>query len=307
MRAIPEGLLSEVRDRYEVVAGGVEALVGGTASILWRLDSDPPVVVRMSQYYQLEDLRWSCRVASEFAGMVPEAIRPLVGADGEPAFLWDGRPVTVWPFVDGQPLDRQDLAQLRQAARLLGRLHKAALGCPSLGEGAIPDRDDSEAASLLPDDELDEWLRSWRGRYAAEEQLGWMHRDFFPGNILYRQGEIVGLVDWDEVEWGPLSAELAWSVWEFGKSPTGDALLRDHALEFLTAYRQEGGPVRPSDTLIPLIRDRLRRSLAFWRRVQAIDPTDERPEVSAFESLRREEMTLRSSMVESRIGWAEGV
>jgi aminoglycoside phosphotransferase (APT) family kinase protein len=117
--------------------------------------------------------------------------------------------------------------------------------------------------------ELDQWLRSWHDNHAADEQVGWMHRDFFPGNILCRQGEIVGLVDWDEVEWGPLITELAWSVWEFGKSPTGDTLLLDRALEFLGAYRRAGGPIEPSNSLIPLIRDRLRRGVAFWSRVYA--------------------------------------
>ncbi|MBM7784907.1 phosphotransferase enzyme family protein [Tenggerimyces flavus] len=292
MQAIPEGLLSAVADRYGVVAGSAEALGGGSASKVWRLDSVPPVVVRVSQYYQLKDLQRSCRVADEFSRTIPEAIRPLVGTDGEPAFLWDGQPVTVWPFVDGLPLDRQDLTQLRQAARLLGRLHKAALECSGLGDGQAPDRDDSEAARLLPDAELDEWLRSWHDNQAAEEQIGWMHRDFFPGNILCRQGEIVGLVDWDEVEWGPLIAELAIAVWQFGKSPPGDTLLLDRALEFLTAYRQAGGPVQPSNSLIPLMRERLRRDIAFWRRVKAADPVEDEAKVSAFVSLRRVLLSL---------------
>jgi aminoglycoside phosphotransferase (APT) family kinase protein len=290
MDAIPEGLLSAVGDRYGVAAEGAEALVGGTGSKVWRLDSVPRVVVRLSQYFQLEDLQRSCRIAGEFSGVVPEAIQPMIGSGGESAFLWDGQPVTVWPFVDGLPLDRQDLAQLRNVARLLARLHEAALSCRGLGDGRPPDRDESEAAHLLPDGELDQWLRSWHDNHAADEQVGWMHRDFFPGNILCRQGEIVGLVDWDEVEWGPLITELAWSVWEFGKSPTGDTLLLDRALEFLGAYRRAGGPIEPSNSLIPLIRDRLRRGVAFWSRVYAeghdVDPSDIQAMAAAFASLR---------------------
>jgi aminoglycoside phosphotransferase (APT) family kinase protein len=289
MEAIPEGLLSAVGDRYGVEAGSARVLIGGTASKVWRLNSVPPVVVRLSQYYQLRDLQRTCRIAGEFSRAVPEAIQPLVGSDGTPAFLWNGEPVTVWPFVDGLPLDRQDLAQLRQAARLLARLHEAALTCPGLGDGQTPNRDESEAAHLLPDGELDEWLRSWHANNAADEQIGWMHRDFFPDNILCRNGEIVGLVDWDEVEWGQLITELAWSVWEFGKSATGDTLLVDRALEFLTAYRRARGPVQPSDSLIPLLRDRLRRGVAFWSRIRAdgydVD-IDIHAMASAFASLR---------------------
>lgn len=290
MHDIPEGLLSAVADRYGAVAEGAEALGGGSASTVWQLKSVPPVVVRVSQHYQLKDLRWSCGVAAEFSRMVPEAIRPLVGSDGEPAFLWNGNPVTVWPFVDGLSLDRDDLRQLRQAARLLGHMHEAMLVCPALGVGQAPDRDDSEAAELLRDDELDEWLRSWHANAAAEEPIGWMHGDFFPGNILWRQGQIVGVVDWDEVAWGPLIIELASSVWEFGKSPAGDTILLDPAMEFLTAYRRAGGPVPPSNSLIPLIRDHLRRGVAFWSRARAngyeIDPAGIQAMASAFTALR---------------------
>jgi Ser/Thr protein kinase RdoA (MazF antagonist) len=284
MQAVPEALLAEVRDRYGIVAGSTEAVGGGTASKLWRLDAEPPVVVRLAQYYQLADQRWSCRVAAEFAAEIPEAIAPLKGADGESVFLWQGQPITVWPFVMGAPLNLQSPAERRQAARLLARLHKSARAFPSLGEGKAPERDDTEAKQLLPDDELDEWLQAWQDR--SDEQVGWIHRDFFPGNVLCQDGQIVGLVDWDEVEWSPLINELAWSVWEFGKSPAGDALVLDHALEFLTEYERAGGPVRPSNALIPLMRARLRSGIAFWRRVEAADPLEDEAQVAAFSALR---------------------
>lgn len=285
MQALPETLLAEVRDRYGVVADSAEAISGGTASKLWRLDSEPSVVVRLSQYYQLPDQQWSCRVAAEFAGELSEVIPPLVGFDGEAVFSWQGRPITVWPFVMGERLDRRNRVELRQAARLLARLHMSARAFPSLGEGKPPERDDSEAERLLPDRELDRWLQSWRD-HSDDRQAGWMHRDFFPGNVLCRDGQIVGLVDWDEVEWGPLTNELAWSVWEFGRSLAGDALDLDHALEFLSEYRRAGGPVRPTNDLIPLIRARLRSDIAFWRRVNAADPAEDRAKVAAFSALR---------------------
>lgn len=299
MQALPETLLAEVRDRYGVVADSAEAISGGTASKLWRLDSEPSVVVRLSQYYQLPDQQWSCRVAAEFAGELSEVIPPLVGSDGESVFSWQGRPITVWPFVMGERLDRRNLLELRQAARLLARLHLSARAFPSLGEGRPPERDDSEAERLLPDRELDRWLQSWRDR-SDDQQAGWMHRDFFPGNVLCRDGQIVGLVDWDEVEWGPLTNELAWSVWEFGRSLAGDALDLDHALEFLSEYRRAGGPVRPTDDLIPLIRVRLRSDIAYWRRVNAADPAEDRAKVAAFSALGSHQSISRA--ITSRCG-----
>lgn len=284
MQAIPEELLVEVRDRYGVVADSAEVIGGGTASKLWRLHSDPPVVVRLSQYYPLEDQRWSCRVATAFAGQISEAIAPLNASDGGAVFLWQGQPITVWPHVTGTPLDRQIPAERRQAARLLARLHKSARAFPTLGEGQPPKRDDTAAQQLLPDRELDEWLLSWQN--GSGEQVGWIHRDFFPGNVLCRDGQVVGLVHWDEVEFGPLVNELATVVWEFAKSPASDALVLAQAREFLAEYERAGGPVRPSNDLIPLIRERLRRDIAFWRRVQAADPAEDRAKVEAFRKLR---------------------
>lgn len=284
MQAIPETLLAEVRERYGVVAGSGEAVGGGTASKLWRLDSDPPVVVRLSQYYKLADQQWSCRVAAEFAAAVPEAIAPLKMTEGEAVFLWQGQPITVWPLVIGVPLDRGNPAERRRAASLLARLHQAAGALPSLGHGQPVERVDTDAQQLLPDRELDDWLQSWPD--LSDEQAGWIHRDFFPGNVLCRDGQIVGLVDWDEVEWSPLVNELAWSVWEFCKAPAGDALVLEHALEFLSEYERAGGPVRPSNALIPLMRARLRSGIAFWRRVQAADPVEDQAQVAAFSSLR---------------------
>ena len=299
MQALPETLLAEVRDRYGVVADSAEAIGGGTASKLWRLNSEPSVVVRLAQNYELPDQQWSCRVATEFAGELSEVIPPLVGSDGEAVFSWQGRPITVWPFVTGERLDRRNRGELRQAARLLARLHLSARAFPSLGEGKPPERDDSEAERLLPDPELDRWLQSWR-THSDDQPAGWMHRDFFPGNVLCRDGQIVGLVDWDEVEWGLLINELAWSVWEFGRSPAGDALDVDHALEFLGEYRRAGGPVRPTNELIPLIRARLRSDIAFWRQINAADPAEDRAKVAAFSALRSHQSISRA--ITSRCG-----
>lgn len=290
METIPDGLLSAVRGRYGIDGRSEPMAPGVSGSLLWRLDSTPPVLVRVARHYELEDLRRSCRVARAFSRVVPEAVPPLIALDGEVAFFWNGQPVTVWPFLDGRELDRHEPAQLRQAARLLARLHQSAAVYPRVGDGQIPGSDNAEAAAtLLPDRELDEWLRSWRVIPADAEATGWMHGDFFWRNILWRQGKIVGLIDWDDAWWGQLIIDLAWSVWEFGKSAAGDALLLDRATEFLTVYRQAGGPVQASKGLIPIIRERLRRDITFFRKIGAkgyqIDPVDEQAKYAAFESL----------------------
>lgn len=290
MDTIPEGLSRAVHDRYGISGRARQVAAGVSGSALWRLDSTSPVLVRMSRYHELPDVLRTCRIADHLARYIPEVVPPLLGSTGEAAFLWEGRPVTVWPFVEGRELDRHDPEMIKQGGRLLARIHQVESVSPEVSDLRIPGDDNAEAArELLPDRELDDWARSWRDRPPAAEPIGWVHGDFFWRNILCRQGMIVGLVDWDDAKSGRQIIELAWSMWEFGKSSQGDALLRDAAAEFVMSYRNAGGPVQPTDDLIPIVRERLRRDIAFFRRIAAmghkIDPVDEQAKFDAFASL----------------------
>ena len=59
------------------------------------------------------------------AERLPEAVPPLAADDGETVFLFDGHPISLSPFVEGDWLDREDLDQVQASARLLARLHAA--------------------------------------------------------------------------------------------------------------------------------------------------------------------------------------
>jgi Ser/Thr protein kinase RdoA (MazF antagonist) len=247
--------------------------------------------VRISRYQELPDVIRTGRIADQLARTVPEVVAPLTDSAAETAFQWEGRPVSVWPFVEGRELDRHDAELIKQAARLLARLHRAGTGRPDdTGHRGIPGEGNAEAAAkLVPDRELDDWLRAWRDAASRDDPHGVMHGDFFWRNILCRDGSIVALIDWEEAWRGSFIIELAWSIWEFGKSPEGDALLPDRATEFLTAYRQAGGPAQPSSDLIPIVRERLRRDIAFFRWTASmghkIDSVDEQAKFDAFASL----------------------
>ncbi|WP_152363862.1 phosphotransferase enzyme family protein [Microlunatus speluncae] len=291
MDALPEGLLRAVADRYGVRGRARSIAAGVSGSSLWRLDSDPPVLLRIARHYGLDHVHRACTAADRLARVLPEVVSPLRDSEQAMAFEWAGRPVTLWPFVDGAELDRRDPDLIKEAARLLARLHRAPVAA-DVSDPDIPGEDNAEAAAaLLPDSGLDDWFRHWRDAPVADASVGWSHGDFFWRNLLCRDGSIVGLIDWDDVRFGRVIIELAWSTWEFGKSDRGDALRLDRATEFLSAYRQSGGQVDSSADLIPIIRERLRRDIAFFRRIarlgHRIDPADERAKFDAFESLAR--------------------
>ncbi|MDT7844834.1 alpha/beta fold hydrolase [Streptomyces justiciae] len=63
-----------------------------------------------------------------------------------------------------------------------------------------------------------------------------LHRDFHPGNVLFAEGRISGVVDWVETSWGPADLDVA-------HCSTALALLHgpEHGLAFRERYEARGG------------------------------------------------------------------
>ncbi|PWI18810.1 aminoglycoside phosphotransferase [Streptomyces sp. Act143] len=63
-----------------------------------------------------------------------------------------------------------------------------------------------------------------------------LHRDFHPGNVLFDEGRISGVVDWVETSWGPADLDVA-------HCSTALALLHgpEHGLGFRERYEAQGG------------------------------------------------------------------
>lgn len=280
----------EVAGRYGVSGDAVPIVDGGDECELWRLASAPPVVVRASPAWRsVSELGYSHQAATAFGASIPEVTCPLASADGSTLFMWNARPVSVWPLIEGEPLDRENAALRGQAAALLARLHRAASQLviserPTTATNADP------TGSVLPDDDLDNWLDHWRRDEGAAEPVGLVHGDFYRRNILCRGGQIVGLIDWDDAHHDLLIADLAWALWELAKSPDGTTLLLDRADAFLTSYQAAGGPVHRSAALIPLIRIHLRyevdRAEQAKSRGEPMDEGYQTAEITAFHRLR---------------------
>jgi aminoglycoside phosphotransferase (APT) family kinase protein len=95
------------------------------------------------------------------------------------------------------------------------------------------------------------WAREpavWRAAFAAIEGDPpahgevFLHRDFHPGNVLFRDGRVSGVVDWVETSWGPAELDLAHCC-------TGLAFLHGPpaAAAMRAAYdRARGAPLAPS-------------------------------------------------------------
>lgn len=243
----------------------------------------------------VKEIEWCHRVASAASSMASEVVLPYRMANGSTALATPRGPVSIFPFLHGTALDT-DSSELRAAAaELLARLHLGMQTSPlvhtvrpsSAPEAPLALRD-ATARDELQDRELDRW----------EDELpnstyvrGFIHGDYYRGNILSVGSRIVGIVDWLEADFDLLSQELGWSIWEFSKNDPGDDLIDERAQEFLATYLRGGGSVSgvEIDALVPFIRRRLRREVGRARvaatRGEPWDLTYTEAEVRAFRVL----------------------
>ncbi len=275
---------------FEIRVDAATPIVGGDECLLWHVTAPRPVVVRAAPSWRSDaELRWAYGVAAALRAYVPEVVTPESAA----IVRWRGRAVTVWPYVPGRHLDRERPDDRAAAARLLARLHRAALMVADPGNRPPNDPDGPtdwpRAATIdgMVDHELDDTLASWHTGAGVSAPRGPLHGDFYRRNLLVGSGPLA-LLDWDEARIDAVLVELAWSVWEF--CHIGSAFDRDRARGFLADYRRAGGPPYDVGMIVPFIRERLRWEVARSRAAAAAgeyhDLEYEAGEVCAFALLR---------------------
>jgi aminoglycoside phosphotransferase (APT) family kinase protein len=135
-------------------------------------------------------------------------------------------PYLVIEYIEGEPalslLDTDDL--VLQLATHLAQIHRVDAAkldlafLPPIGKGFGP-------RPAILDHTLDEGrirdrLESiWP--LSPQNRANLLHGDFWPGNILYRDGRIVAVIDWEDAKTGDPLADLANSrleiLWAFGR------------------------------------------------------------------------------------------
>ena len=182
-----------------------------------------------------DELAWAHAVSIRAAGEVPEAIAPIV-VGAESSFVWNGRCVAVFPYVDGQPLDREDSERVKDAARLLARIHAALLDWQPHVEPVVL------GPSIVEDPLADQELDAWWSACLPDVRRGVCHGDYYRRNILVADREIRGVIDWNGSHVGPLVREIAFAAWELGHDE-GMRLVPERFRLFVSAYRSEAAHV----------------------------------------------------------------
>ena len=260
------GTVSAVSERYGLSLHAVHPLGGGIESTVLRatgLAGD--IVIRVSpRWRSLDELVWAYELVSYAATRIPEAVAPLRATDGALAFEHGGHVVSVFPYVDGHRLDRENERERDAAATLLARLHQALPSWPLARPRPASRRG---RPNLVPDVDppalADRALDNAVARLTDRFQPALTHGDYYRGNVRCLNHEIVALFDWDDACWWTLENELAWSVWEFAQSNESATLDLDRAHRFLRVYEAGGGPVAVRDRsfVIPFIRDDIRTEI----------------------------------------------
>jgi Ser/Thr protein kinase RdoA (MazF antagonist) len=235
------------------------SLAGGHKNTLLRCGD---VVLRV-EHRDPESVAWEHELTAFLSHDVPEVVTPLVALDGSTFEEKDGTVVSVLPFVEGTPLDRDDEAQRLEAARLLARLHWVGRiwRRPRPDRPAYADLDfetnawwDVRIVEMPPVlEQAYEQSRGWLGA-APWLTRGAVHGDLYRGNLRVRDRRIHGLLDWEDarVDWP--AWELANATWELCKDEAHDRLDPDRSTRFLEAYVEADGPgeIGPFDDLLRL-------------------------------------------------------
>ena len=233
-----------VGGQHPDLAAPVDFFAEGWDTSVWRLGTD--LLVRMPRRAMavagLEaEQRWLPVLGSKLPLPIPVPLRIGIAGCG---FPW---PWSIVPLLEGTPALERPRLDSSRAAATLGRFLRA------LHSEAPPDAPRSEirgvalSARIATFEELvvelrgdlDEGAvrRTWTTALEADAPSGsptWVHGDLHPGNVLVRDGDLVGVIDFNDLNGGDPATDLS-AAWLFFEPEHLGVLLdayggADHAL-----------------------------------------------------------------------------
>ena len=159
---------------------------------------------------------------------------PIRTSDGRTTVLTvaeaDGKPAVLFPWVDGDMLCQRAVtpAAAHAVGVALARLHRAGAPASSpLGAGRFGPSDlvlrcarvaasrDAEAAALAA--ELERRITDVARTRRADLPSGLVHGDLFRDNVLWHEGRIAALLDFESAHLGPFAYDIAVTIlsWSF--------------------------------------------------------------------------------------------
>ena len=233
----------------------LQAIDAGTINSNFFLETESGrFCLRVNEEKSEEEVRYECRVLEAFASRGVPTPLPVASPEGNPLVMHAGKCVTVFPWVEGVSFTPRELTPQHCAAAggLLAQLHAAGSGLGSELQRPDPYSDQEirsrfshiaasgdpklrEAKAILGEELC--WLQA-RDVLRASAVPAVIHGDLFPDNVLFHDGRLVAVLDFEQAATGSRAYDLAVALnaWCFGE---GLEPLRGQAL--LEAYENAGG------------------------------------------------------------------
>ncbi|HEX3773911.1 MAG TPA: homoserine kinase [Polyangiaceae bacterium] len=147
-------------------------------------------------------------------------VRALCGTGGASLADFSGKAFAIFPWLDGEILcqGKVTVDACHRLGAALARIHLCSPRAPELPEGRfrVPDLrlrlarvKSSGRSALLPAVcEIEERLDHYEARRARTLELGICHGDLFRDNVLWQNGEILALLDFESASRGNFAYDL---------------------------------------------------------------------------------------------------
>ena len=298
-------VLHDVLVRFGVVDGRVTPIVpGGKMNEHWRIDGGRrPLVLR-----RYNALRTPAAAAYEHDvlarlgadGEWPVAA-PIAATDGATIVEERGRIYALFPFLEGEAGPAHSLPHLRIKGRLLARLHDALAALrvteqrPTVGKlweldvnvrgGRYATFNEALAAFGREHRELASGIRAQRYRSLRElSRLRYgdlpdtlIHGDFRRNNLLFSDGALSGVLDFDLLHLDARITDIAWSILSDCAEPPADTAIDINAAAAYIGGYAGHSPLSDAEArlIVPMLRASdlaiLALLLRFWSE-QGDDP-----------------------------------
>lgn len=244
---------------------------GGTSNAMYRLGDTLAV--------RLPRREWAKDQAAKEAAIVPLVAPHLPVEVPEPLEL--GEPTESYPYrwsvvrwLDGETAPIETVGddtpfRLAELIRALHEIDATGQWTPNRGRLDGPEDDDSVRDCIAQLGGDPRFTAIWEASLAAppwDRPARWVHADFHVGNLLFRDGELTGLIDWGSAGVGDPAGDLM-TAWLY-LDERGRKLFQRELSEFddATWVRAKGWALHLAVLALPYYRDTNRFLAGIARR-----------------------------------------
>lgn len=244
---------------YAVTVTSFEALAAGSVNSNFRLETAEHgrLFMRVYEEQGQDGARAELGLVRELAALGIPTPLPLARPDGAYTAEHRGRPVGVYPWVEGEILcqARVSATAVCKLGVALARLHLASTQVSRVPEGRFDvrsllrrlDHVEATSATYAPEARrIRAKLEAYLARAATDLPRGLIHGDLFKDNVLWRGEEIAALIDFESASGGSFAYDLmvcvhAWCYAEAFRPELVSALLGGYSsVRPLTQHEARG-------------------------------------------------------------------